>query len=92
MKRSRAAGIMARAGAVPFWGPLGAVLAILLLAGPAGAQQPPAQAGGDLPVRAVRQIRAILAEKARRTPTQQKGAVARFNLGASQAVFPTPRS
>ena len=72
MKRSRAAGIMARAGAVPFWGPLGAVLAILLLAGPAGAQQPPAQAGGDLPVRAVRQIRAILAEKAQRTPTQRK--------------------
>ena len=72
MKRPRAAGIMARAGAVPFWGPLGAVLAILLLAGPAGAQQPPAQAGGDLPVRAVRQIRAILAEKAQRTPAQRK--------------------
>ena len=72
MKRPRAAGIMARAGAVPFWGPLGAVLAILLLAGPAGAQQPPAQAGGDLPVRAVRQIEALLAEKAQRTPAQRK--------------------
>ena len=36
MKRPRAAGIMARAGAVPFWGLLGAVLAIPLLAGPAG--------------------------------------------------------
>ena len=63
---------MVRAGAIPFWGLLGAVLAILLLAGPAGAQQPPAQAGGDLPVRAVRQIRAILAEKERRTPAQRK--------------------
>ena len=72
MKRPRAAGIMARAGAIPFWGPLGAVLAILLLAGPAGAQQPPAQAGGDLPVRAVRQIEALLAEKAQRTPAQRK--------------------
>ena len=72
MKRPRAAGVMARAGAIPFWGLLWAVLAILLLAGPAGAQQPPAQAGGDLPVRAVRQIRAILAEKERRTPAQRK--------------------
>ena len=72
MKRSRAAEIMARAGAVPFCGLLGAVLAILLLAGPAWAQQPPAQAGGDLPVRAVRQIEAQLAAKAQRTPTQQK--------------------
>ena len=64
MKRPRAAGIMARAGAVPFWGLLGAVLAIPLLAGPAGAQQPPPQA--------VRQIKALLAEKAQRTPAQRK--------------------
>ena len=64
MKRPRAAGIMARAGAVPFWGLLGAVLAILLLTGPAGAQQ--------LPARAVRQIEALLAEKAQRTPAQRK--------------------
>ena len=64
MKRPRAAGIMARAGAVPFSGLLGAVLAIPLLAGPAGAQQPPPQA--------VRQIEALLAEKAQRTPAQQK--------------------
>ena len=64
MKRPRAAGIMARAGAVPFWGLLGAVLAIPLLAGPAGAQQPPPQA--------VRQIEALLAEKAQRTPAQRK--------------------
>ena len=72
MKRPRATEIMARAGAVPFWGLLGAVLAILLLAGPAGAQQPPAQAGGDLPVRAVRQIEALLAAKAQRTAAQRK--------------------
>ena len=72
MKRPRAAGIMARAGAVPFWGLLGALLAIPLLAGLAGAQQPPAQAGGDLPVRAVRQIEALLAAKAQRTPAQRK--------------------
>ena len=64
LKRPRAAGIMARAGAVPFWGLLGAVLAIPLLAGPAGAQQPPPQA--------VRQIKALLAEKAQRTPAQRK--------------------
>ena len=47
-------------------------LAILLLAGPVGAQQPLAQAGGDLPVRAVRQIEALLAAKAQRTPAQRK--------------------
>ena len=72
MKRPRAAGIMARAGAVPFWGLLGAVLTLLLLAGPAGAQQPPAQTGGDLPVRAVRQIEALLDAKAQRTSAQRK--------------------
>ena len=55
---------MARAGTVPFSGLLGAVLAIPLLAGPAGAQQPPPQA--------VRQIEALLAEKAQRTPAQRK--------------------
>ena len=64
MKRPRAAGIMARAGAVPFWGLLGAVLAIPMLAGRAGAQQPPPQA--------VRQIEALLAAKAQRTPAQRK--------------------
>ena len=64
MKRPRAAEIMARAAAVPFWGLLGAVLAIPLLAGLAGAQQPPPQA--------VRQIEALLAEKAQRTPAQRK--------------------
>ena len=63
---------MARVGAVPFWGLLGAVMAILLLAGPARAQQSPAQAGADLPVRTVRQIEALLAAKAQRTPPQRK--------------------
>ena len=61
MKRLRATGIMARAGAVPFWGLLGAVLAIPLLAGPVGVQQPLAQRGGELPVTAVRQIEELLA-------------------------------
>ena len=55
---------MPRVGAVPFWGLLGTVPAILLLAGPAGAQQPPPQA--------VRQIEALLAAKAQRTPAQRK--------------------
>ena len=64
LKAPRAAGIMARAGAVPYRGFLGAVLAIPLLAGPAGAQQPPPQA--------VRQIEALLAAKAQRTPAQRK--------------------
>ena len=72
MKRLRATGIMARAGVVPFWGLLGAVLAIPLLAGSAGAQQPLAQVGGELPVTAVWQIEELLAEKAQRTPAQRK--------------------
>ena len=49
-----------------------AVLAIPLLAAPAGAQQPPARDGADLPVRAVRQIEALLAAKAQRTAAQRK--------------------
>ena len=64
MKRPCPPGVMARDGTVPFSGLLGAVLAIPLLAGPAGAQQPPPQA--------VRQIEALLAEKAQRTPAQRK--------------------
>ena len=72
MKRPRAAGIMARAGAVPFWGLLGAVLAIPLLAGPVLAQQTSARPDGELPVKAVRQIEALLAAKAQRTPAQRK--------------------
>ena len=72
MKRPRAAGIMARAGAVPFWGLLGAVLAIPLLAGPVLAQQTSARPDGELPGKAVRQIEALLAAKAQRTPAQRK--------------------
>ena len=72
MKRLRATGIMARAGVVPFLGLLGAVLAIPLLAGPVGSQQPLAQRGGELPVTAVRQIEELLAAKAQRTPAQRK--------------------
>ena len=72
MKRLRATGIMARAGAVPFWGLLGAVLAIPLMGGSAGVQQSPAQVSGELPVTAVRQIEELLAEKAQRTPAQRK--------------------
>ena len=49
-----------------------AVLAIPLLAAPAGAQQPPARAGAGLPVRAVQQIEALLAAKAQRTAAQRK--------------------
>ena len=72
MKWLRATGIMARAGVVPFWGLLGAVLAIPLLAGPVGSQQPLAQRGDALPVTAVRQIEELLAAKAQRTPAQRK--------------------
>ena len=72
MKRPRAAGIMARAGAVPFWGLLGAVLAIPMLAGPVLAQQTSPRPDGELPVKAVRQIEALLAAKAQRTPAQRK--------------------
>ena len=63
---------MARAGAVPFWGLLGAVLAIPMLAGPVLAQQTSARPDGELPVKAVRQIEALLAAKAQRTPAQRK--------------------
>ena len=72
MKRPRAAGIMARAGTVPFSGLLGAVLAIPMLAGTVLAQQTSARPDGELPVKAVRQIEALLAAKAQRTPAQRK--------------------
>ena len=48
------------------------LLAILLLAGPAGAQQPAAQVGGELPEKAVRQIKAMLTTKAQRMSAQRK--------------------
>ena len=56
----------------PFCVLLGAVLAVPLLAGPAGAQQPPGRAGGELPETAVRQIEALLTAKAQRTAAQRK--------------------
>ena len=72
MKLPRTTGIMAWAGASRCWGLLGAVLAMPPLAGPVGAQQTSAQAGGELAVKTVRQIEALLAAKAQRTPAQRK--------------------
>ena len=72
MKRPCPPGVRARDGTVPFSGLLGAVLAIPLLAGSVGAQQPTVQAGGELPGKAVLQIEALLAAKAQRTPAQRK--------------------
>ena len=72
MKLSRATGIMAWAGAGPCWGLLGAVVSVPLLVGSVRAQQTSAQTGGELPVKAVRQIEALLAAKSQRTPAQRK--------------------
>ena len=72
MKRPRARGIMACAVTKPFCGLLGTVLAIPLLAGPVGAQQPSVQAGGELPGKAMLQIKELLEAKAQRTPAQRK--------------------
>ena len=63
---------MAWAGAGRFCGLLWSVVAIPLLAGPVGAQQTSARPDGELPVKAVRQIEAMLAAKAQRTPAQRK--------------------
>ena len=89
MKWLRAIVIMARAGAVPFLGLLGAVLAIPLLAGPVGAQQALAQGGGELPLTAVRQIEELLAAKAQRTPAQRK--VSSQLLDAAASAQPPER-
>ena len=89
MKWLRAIVIMGRAGAVPFLGLLGAVLAIPLLAGPVGAQQALAQGGGELPVTAVRQIEELLAAKAQRTPAQRK--VSSQLLDAAESAQPPER-
>ena len=72
MKRPRAAGIMALAGAGPFCRLLGTVLAITLLVGSLRAQQTSARPDGELPLKAVRQIEALLAAKAQRTAAQRK--------------------
>ena len=72
MKLPRTTGIMAWAGAGRCRGLLGAVLVVPLLAGPVGAQQTLTQAGGELAVKAVRQIEALLTAKAQRTSTQKK--------------------
>ena len=72
MKLSRVTGIMAWAGAGRFCRLLWSVVAIPLLAGPVGAQQTSARPDGELPVKAVRQIEAMLAAKAQRTPAQRK--------------------
>ena len=63
---------MAYAVTKPFCGLLGTVLAIPLLAGPAGAQQPSVQAGGELPGKAMLQIKELLEAKEQRTPAQRK--------------------
>ena len=73
MKLPRTTGIMAQAGARRCWGLLGAVVSIPLLVGPVGAQQTSAQAGGELAVKTVRQIEALLAAKEQRTPARSKG-------------------
>ena len=62
---------MAWAGAGRFCRLLWSVVAIPLLAGPVGAQQTSARPDGELPVMAVRQIEAMLAAKAQRTPTRR---------------------
>ncbi len=72
MKLSRATGIMAWAGAGQFWGLLGAVVSVPLLVGSVRAQQTSVQADGELAVKTVRQIEALLAAKAQRTPAQRK--------------------
>ena len=72
MKWLRATGIRAWVGAGPFCGLLGMVLAIPLLAGGGGAQQPSAQIGSELPVPTLQRIETVLAAKAQRTPAERK--------------------
>ena len=62
------------------------LLAILLLAGPVGAQQPPAQVGGELPEKAVRQIKAMLTAKAQRTDGQRKVSSQLLDAAASSQL------
>ena len=72
MKQLPATGTAAWVGAGPFAVWLGVLPAILLLGGAVHAQQPSALTGGELPAKAVRQIRTLLAAKAQRTPAQRK--------------------
>ncbi len=72
MKQLPATGTAAWVGAGPFAVWLGSLAAILLLGGAVHAQQPSALTGGELPAKAVRQIRTLLAAKAQRTPAQRK--------------------
>ena len=72
MKQLPATGTAAWVGAGPFAVWLGVLAAILLLGGAVHAQQPSALTGGELPAKAVRQIRTLLAAKTQRTPAQRK--------------------
>ena len=72
MKRPCPPGVMARDGTRPYRGFLGAVLAITLLVGSLRAQQTSARPDGELPLKVVRQIEALLAAKAQRTAAQRK--------------------
>ena len=64
------------------------LVAILLLAGPVGAQQPPAQVGGELPEKAVRQIKAMLTTKAQRTAAQRKVSSQLLDAAAVSSQLP----
>ena len=68
------------------------LLAILLLAGPVGAQQPPAQVGGELPEKAVRQIKAMLTTKAQRTAAQRKVSSQLLDAAVSSQLLDTAAS
>ena len=88
MKRPCVTGIMRWAGVGLVRGLLGSVLAIPLLAVPAGAQQPSAQAGGELPGKAMLQIQELLEAKEKRTPAQRK-VISQLLDAARQASQPT---
>ncbi len=72
MKRPDARGHIAGSGTSLYCGLLGAMATILLLVGCVCAQSAPAQSGDKLSETAERQIEALLARKARRTPAQRK--------------------
>ena len=72
MKRPDARGRIARDGTSLYCGLLGAMAAILLLVGSVRAQSAPAQPRDKLSETTERQIEALLARKAQRTPVQRK--------------------